>query len=101
MAVSFLFASFYVADFKTALIASVVLSILNIFVKPILMILTLPITIVTLGFFILILDAVILMISQSVIGDTFVIDGFFMAFIASIIISIINVLLHKIIGDDK
>lgn len=101
MAVSFLFQSFYIADFKTALFASIILSVLNIFVKPILVVLTLPITIVTLGFFILVLDAVILMISQSIIGDTFVIDGFFIAFVASIIISIISVFLHKIIGDDK
>lgn len=101
MAVDFLFESFYVADFKTALLASLVLSILNIFVKPILFILTLPVTILTLGFFILVLDAIILLISQSVIGDAFVIDGFLMAFVASIIISIISVILHKIIGDDK
>src|SRR5699024_6140190 len=101
MAVDFLFDSFYIADFKTALLASLVLSVLNIFVKPFLFILSLPITIVTLGFFILILDAIILMISQSVIGDTFVIDGFLMAFVASIIISIISVILHKIVGDDK
>lgn len=101
MAVDFLFESFYIADFKTALLASIVLSVLNIFVKPFLILFTLPITIITLGFFILILDAIILLIGQSVIGDTFVIDGFFMAFVASIIISIISVVLHKIIGDDK
>jgi len=101
MAVDFLFTTFYIADFKTALIASIVLSILNIFVKPILIIFTLPITIVTLGFFILILDAIILMIGQSVIGDAFVIDSFLVAFIASIIISIISVVLHKIIGKEK
>lgn len=101
MAVDYLFESFYLADFKTALLASIVLSVLNIFVKPFLILFTLPITIVTLGFFILILDAIILLISQSVFGDTFVIDGFFMAFVASILISIISVLLHKVIGDDK
>ena len=101
IAVSFLFDSFYIADFKTALIASIVLSILNVFVKPFLIILTLPITIITLGFFILVIDAITLMISQAVIGESFVIDGFFVAFVASIIISIISVLLHKIIDDKK
>ena len=101
IAVSFLFDSFYIADFKTALIASIVLSILNVFVKPFLIILTLPITIITLGFFILVIDAITLMISQAVIGESFVIDGFFVAFVASIIISIIRVLLHKIIDDKK
>ncbi len=101
MLVSYLFQSFYIANFKTALLASIVLSILNIFVKPFLILFTLPITVLTLGFFILVLDAIILLISQSVIGDTFVIDGFFVAFVASIIISIISVFLHKIVGDDK
>src|SRR5699024_5525209 len=76
LAVDFLFDSSYIAEFKTALLASLVLSVLYIFVKPFLFILTLPISIVTLGFVILILDAIILMISQSVIGDTVVIDGF-------------------------
>jgi|SRR5690625_4340149 len=99
MVVAYLFEAFYIADFKTALIASVVLSILNAVVKPVLIILTLPISILTLGFFILVIDTIILMLSQAVIGDTFVIDGFLVAFVASIIISIISVLLHKIIGD--
>lgn len=101
MIVSYLFDAFYIADFKTALIASVVLSILNIFVKPILVILTLPISILTLGFFILVIDAITLMLGQAVIGDDFVINGFLVAFVASIIISIISVLLHKIIGDRR
>src|SRR5699024_708753 len=93
MAVDFLFDSFYITDFKTALLASFVLSVLNIFVKLFLFILTLSNTIVTLGFFILILDAITLMIIKSVIGDTFVIDRILMAFVAYIIISIISVIM--------
>lgn len=94
-----LFEGFYLADFKTALIASVVLSILNMIVRPILVVLTLPITVLTLGFFILIINAITLMIAQSLIGDGFVIEGFGVAFFASIIISLISIVLHKLIGE--
>lgn len=101
MVVDQLFATFYIANFKTALLASVVLSILNFAVRPILIILTLPITVVTLGLFIFVVDAITLMIAQKVIGDSFVIDGFGVAFIAAIIITIISTFLHKIVGDGK
>lgn len=101
IAVAQLFQSFYIADFKTALIASVILSLLNLIVRPILIVLTLPITVVTLGFFILVINAITLMLTQQFMGDNFVIDGFGIAFIASIIISIISVFLHKLVGDVK
>lgn len=101
IAVAQLFASFYIADFKTALFASVILSVLNLFVRPILIVLTLPITIVTLGLFILVINAITLMLAQQFMGDSFVIDGFGVAFVASIIISIISMFLHRIVGDVK
>lgn len=99
IAVAQLFDSFYIEDFGTALLASVVLSILNFIVRPILIILTLPITIITFGFFILIINAITLMITQKVMGDAFVIDGFGIAFLASILISLITIFLQKLIGD--
>ncbi|MBO1001567.1 phage holin family protein [Pseudogracilibacillus auburnensis] len=101
IAVSQLFDSFYIADFKTALIASVILSVLNLIVRPILIILTLPITVLTLGFFILIINAITLMLAQKIMGDSFVINGFGVAFIASIIISLISMFLHRLVGDVK
>ena|SRR5690625_3657459 len=101
IAVAQLFKSFYIEDFKTALIASVVLSILNFIIRPILIILTLPITILTLGIFILVVNAITLMITQSLMGNTFVIDGFGTAFLASILISLISILLHRLIGDTE
>jgi len=101
IAVSQLFASFEIRDFATALLASFILSILNFLLRPLFIILTLPITLFTFGFFLLVINAFILMIVANILGDAFILDGFGMAFIASIIISIINVFLHKIIGDDK
>src|SRR5690625_6246645 len=64
LAVDQLFETFYIDGFLTALIASFVISILNIFVRPILVLLTLPITFVTFGFFLLVINAATLMLAQ-------------------------------------
>lgn len=99
MAVDQLFHAFYIDSFLTAIVASIIISLLNFIVRPILIFLTLPITIMTLGFFLIIINAFTLMIAQSIIGDTFVIDSFSMAIIASIIISIITMLLNRLVVD--
>lgn len=97
--VAYLFESFHVETFGTALLASFILSLLNIIVKPILIVLTLPITLVTLGLFLFVINAITLMITQSVIGSDFVIDGFGIAIIAAIIIAIINAVLQRFVGN--
>lgn len=99
VAVSQMFTSFYIQDFGTALLASIILAMLNFFVKPILILLTLPVTFITLGFFILIINALILMLTAQLMGDAFVIDGFWVAFFASILISIIHYILQKLLGE--
>ena len=96
-----LFSGFYLADFKTALIASAILSILNLIVRPILIVLTIPITVITFGLFILVINAITLMITQSLMGDGFVISSFGIAFFAAIFISLISIVLHKIIGESR
>lgn len=93
-----LFDSFYLNGFGTALFASLILSIFNLFVKPMFIILTLPLTIVTFGLFLFVINAIILMLTQSVMGDSFIIDSFATALLASIIIAIINVILTKILN---
>lgn len=99
IAVAQLFDSFHLEGFGTALFASFILSILNIIVKPILILLTLPITVVSFGLFLFVINAITLMIAQGLIGDSFVIDGFGIALIASIIISILNILLNQLVKD--
>jgi len=94
-----LFDGFHLEGFGTALIASIILSVLNFLVRPILIILTLPITIMTLGLFLLVINAVTLMITQGVMGSSFEISGFGTAIIAAIVISIINTLLNRIATD--
>ncbi|WP_428986995.1 phage holin family protein [Virgibacillus pantothenticus] len=94
-----LFDSFHLEGFGTAVLASFILSILNILVKPILVILTLPITMLTLGLFLFIINAITLMMAQAVMGSSFAIDGFGTAVLAAIIISIINMLLNRLVQD--
>lgn len=96
-----LFTSFHLEGFTTALIASVILSILNIIVKPILVLLTLPITFVTLGLFLFVINAITLMLTQGLMDTSFVIDGFGTAIIAAIILSVINVILNGLVTDRR
>src|SRR5699024_12643580 len=93
-----LFNGFNIAGFKMALIVAIILSILNIIVRPIMIILTIPITVLTLVLYILVINAITLNITQSLMDSGFVIDNFSTAFFASIILSLISVVLHRIVG---
>lgn len=94
-----IFDNFHLENFGTALIASFILSILNIFIKPILVFFTLPITLLTLGLFLFVINAVTLMITQEVMGSDFVINGFGTAIIAAIVIALLNVILNRVVAD--
>ncbi|MCM0664747.1 MULTISPECIES: phage holin family protein [Flavobacterium] len=89
-----------VKSFGTAVIVAVVLGLLNIFIKPILVLLTLPVTFVTLGLFLLVINALIILLCTKIVGG-FVVDTFWTALIFSIILSILQSLTYKILGDDK
>jgi len=99
IAVAQLFGSFHLNGFGTAIIASFILSIVNLIVKPILILFTLPVTIITFGLFLFVINAVTLLITQGLMGTSFAIDGFGTAFIASIFISLINLLLNNLVRD--
>ena len=92
-----LFESYYIEGFGTAILASLILAILNVSVKPILVVLTLPITILSLGLFLLVINTVTLWITQAVIGSSFVIDGIIYVFIGAVLLSIFNLFINKII----
>lgn len=99
LAVAQIFDSFHLEGFGTAILASIILSILNTFLKPLLIIFTLPITVLSLGFFLFVINAITLMITQSMIGSSFVIDGFGIAILAAIVISVLNLLLNQLVKD--
>ena len=95
----YLFDGFYIESFWIAILAAVILTLLNAIVKPVLVILTLPITILTLGLFMFIINAITLMLAQAIIGSGFVIESFGLAILASIVISFINMVLQKGLND--
>jgi putative membrane protein len=79
-----------------AIIAALILGVLNILVKPVLVLLTLPITIVTLGLFIFIINAFLFWFVASFI-DGFTVDGFIPALLGSLIVSIISAVGNKLV----
>lgn len=89
--------SFELSSVWAAIGASVILALINMFLKPILVVLTLPITFVTLGLFLIVIDAVILILTASLMGDAFQIHGFGIALLAAVIISVLNLLIENII----
>ena len=75
-----------------AIITAVVLALLNTFLKPLLVLLTIPATLFTLGVFLLVINAAILMIADQLV-EGFVIEGFWSAVLLTIFISLVNGLL--------
>lgn len=82
--------SFQLDGLGAAIIASLILSIINLIVRPILLLLTLPITIFTLGLFIFVINAITLWLTAVIMGPDFQIHGFGTALLAAIIMAIFN-----------
>ena len=82
-------------SFTTAIIFSVVLALLNAFVKPIITILTLPLTIITLGLFLLVINVIIILLADKLVSGIRI-DGFLWAFIFSLLLSIVSAIVHKV-----
>ncbi|MCC7050535.1 MAG: phage holin family protein [Bacteroidia bacterium] len=84
-----------VPDFKTALLIALVLSILNVFFKPIFILLTLPITFFSFGLFLLFVNAFMILITEYLITG-FTVGGFWNAFLFSLLLWVVNSVLDKI-----
>jgi putative membrane protein len=82
-------------------LAVVIIDILNMFIKPILVVLTLPITILTLGLFYPLINVIILYIADFILMDHFEIGNFFMAFIVALVISMMNGIMDRIVFNHK
>ena len=90
----------YVDDYLTSLLVAVVLSILNVLVKPLLIILTLPVTIISLGLFLFVINALIILLADRLI-DGFSVDGIWTAILFSILLCILQSLLHSFLKTEK
>ena len=89
-----------VDGYGSALIVALVLSIANVIVKPILVVLTIPITILTLGLFLLVINALIIQLADYLV-DGFSVTNFWWALLFSIILSIFNSLFDDLSSDKK
>jgi len=76
-----------------ALIAAVVLGALNLFIRPLLLVLTLPITLLTLGLFSLVINALLVMLAALVVPG-FAVAGFWTAFLFAIVLALVNWVFH-------
>ena len=76
-----------------ALITAVVLGALNLIIRPIILVLTLPITIITLGLFTLVIDALLVMLASYLVPG-FVVAGFWPAFFFALVLMVVNWVFH-------
>ena len=95
---SFILKGVHIDSVMTALIVAAVLAVLNAIIKPILVVLTIPITILTLGLFLLVINALIIMLAGKIVHG-FSVDGFWTAFFFSIILTVVNGIFNGLNGD--
>ena len=86
-----------VDDYLSALMVAVVLAFLNTIVKPVLTVLTIPITVVTLGLFLLAINAFIIIFAEKLVKG-FHVDGFWTAMLFSLILSLCSGILNMLFG---
>jgi putative membrane protein len=98
LAASYLVDGIVVTGFWAAFFAAAILGLLNVFFKPLLIILTLPVNILTLGLFTLVINAALLKIASALIPG-FDVHGFWPAVFGAVIISVVNWLLGSFIAD--
>jgi putative membrane protein len=96
LALPYLLPSIHVASFATALGVAVVLGLINAAIRPVLLLLTLPVTLLTLGLFIFAINGMMFMLAAWLL-EGFVVDGFLAGVIGSALYSVISWLLTKLL----
>lgn len=91
---AYLLPGVHVKSFTAALVAALVIGIINAFLKPFLLILTLPVNIFTFGLFTLVTNALLIMLASAVVPG-FIVDSFWWALLFGIALSIINWFIHQ------
>ncbi len=86
---------FHVNSFTTALVVAIGLGIINALIKPIILILTLPINILTLGLFTFVINALLLLLVAKLVPG-FTIDGFIPALIGAVVLWLISTIVHLV-----
>ena len=86
----------HIADAKTALLVAIVLALLNTFLKPILVALTIPVTIITLGLFLIVLNILMVLLAARIVPG-FSVDGWLTALLFSLIVAVVSYILDAFI----
>ena len=96
--VAYIYGGVQVQSFPSALLAAFVIGLFNVVLRPILVLLTLPVTIVTIGLFLFVINALMFWAAASVLGDGFQVHGFTAALIGSLIYSLLGLVIESALG---
>ncbi len=96
---SYLLPGVHVESFFMAIIVALVLGLFNALIRPILVILTIPITILTLGLFIFVINALIILMVSSLL-EGFYVEGFWWALLFSVILSLITSIIDRAVAEN-
>ncbi len=100
LAVAYLLPNIHVASFLSALLASFIIGLVNVLIRPLLILLTLPITVLTLGLFILVINGILFyIVGQSLQG--FHVDTLMAGVLGAVLYSVFSWLLTALLIDDK
>lgn len=94
--VSLVYAGVQLTDFASALVAVVIIGLVNAVIKPVLLFFTLPITIITLGLFTFVINALLLLLAAA-LTPGFEVTGLVAALVGSILLTIVSTLLHSLV----
>jgi putative membrane protein len=97
LAVAYLYSGVQVSTYSSALLAAAVIGLLNMFVRPVLVVLTLPVTIVTLGLFLFVINALLFWAASGLLSG-FHVNSFFAALVGSLIYSLLGLLIESALG---
>ncbi len=98
LCVAYLYSGVQVHSFGAAMLAAFVIGLLNVVLRPILVILTLPATILTLGLFLFVINALMFWAAAGLLGDGFQVRGFGAALLGSLLYSLIGLVIESALG---
>ena len=97
LAVAYVYSGVQITTYTSALLAAAVIGFLNMFMRPVLVVLTLPVTIVTLGLFLFVINALLFWAASGLLSG-FHVDGFVAALIGSLLYSILGLIIESALG---
>jgi putative membrane protein len=98
LCVAYVYNGVRVSSFGAALLAALVIGLFNAVLRPVLVILTLPVTIVTLGLFLFVINALMFWAASGLLGDGFQVRGFGAALVGSLIYSALGLVIESALG---